>query len=101
MSVNRKSRYAKGDIVVLHGHADGENGPHPSDLDEPIRLAKIIQPIFHPNNADWTTEYVIQEPTGENASGRGDQGLIKPGEINRLAHAGDIAQAIFEAAADE
>lgn len=98
--IKKFRQYPAGTIVVLFGYADGENGPSASDFDQPIRLAKIVRAIVHPNNPTWTTDYVVAEPTGENASGWGDPDIIKPGEIHRLATAADIEQAIADVSED-
>jgi hypothetical protein len=57
----RKARYDVGDEVELYGDADGENGPHPSDLDQPRRFARVLEVETHPANPEWVTGYVVEE----------------------------------------
>lgn len=79
-----KVSFNEGDWVILFSEPIHE-GPHPDDEFTVAPVAKVTQVIRHPNNPDWITEYVVQEPTDDNASGLGDPDLIKPGKIHRLA----------------
>jgi hypothetical protein len=53
--------YQVGDRVILCGYADGENGPHPSDLDQPTRYAEVRAVVTHPANPAWITDYLVAE----------------------------------------
>lgn len=84
----RKARYDVGDEVELYGHADGENGPHPSDADQPRRFARILEVHVHPNNDEWVLEYTVAEH-GERDSIEEPESVdvhrIKAGEVARLS----------------
>jgi hypothetical protein len=75
----RKQRYDCGDRVQLHGHADGENGPHESDADQPARYAVVHAVVTHPANPEWVTGYSVVELDER------EPHMIRPGEIARLA----------------
>jgi hypothetical protein len=96
----QRSRYQKGDVVVLFPSTSHE-GPHPDDVNTPIELARVAQVIRHPNNPDWITEYVIQDPTSDNATGWGDLNEVKPGKIHRLATPEDMQKAKDQAEAED
>lgn len=96
----RKPRYAPGDVVILHAET-GYEGPHPSDGDAPIRIARVAEAIEHPNNSTWVTDYVVEEFYGfETIAERGversipdtELDRIRPGEISRLARPSEIAE---------
>lgn len=92
----RKSYYIPGDIVSLYGHADGENGPHWTDLCQPPRFAKIVGIELHRYNDSWVLGYSVHEFYPGMTSEGYDQSCIvtkiKPGEISRLASGADIAK---------
>lgn len=73
----RESHYKAGDWVRLYAEADGENGPHWTDLFRESPLAQVVLPMYHPNNPSWCEGYMVRL-WGENV-------MVKPGRIHRLA----------------
>jgi len=69
--------YHAGDVVRLHGHADGEHGPHASDFEQPARFARVVRVVQHPYNPAWIVEYVVLEDD--------EHVTIPPGHIARIA----------------
>lgn len=58
----RKEHYGESDIVVLWP-APLFEGPHPSDFDQPQRLAVVCEVMVHRENADWILGYNVLELT--------------------------------------
>lgn len=94
----------RGDWVSLFGWGDGENGPHPDDLLQPPRFARVKGVVTHPNNHEFVTGICLREyepqPYGDGDecawSLNNREETVKPGTLHKVVTPYEVAKAVSD-----